>query len=401
MAKSRNEKKRAERRKVDAREWAQQQEKGFEPTAVKLPEGVELFKPSPGVYRVDFLPYRAGRFNMRADEGFEHFECQYDAHRIPSPDGRTRLYCCLKATFGENCPICQMIARGGLDPETVKALKVTTRHLWNVNDKPGDMKNPIKVFDTNHYNRGLGFGEMMAEAINSDEDYANFSDLENGLTLVLTVKEQTFPGGKFNAVTRIDFKPRKYTYDEDILDRVITLDECLVKTPADKLKELVMQDSDEARDDDNPRRNGNKPTSSSKKEEPDEEDEDEDSDDDEDEEDENQEALVIGDTVQWMYKKKLMKGKIVRILKNGSLAHIDTGSGKPSSVDVDELTKVEKEDDEDEDEDEEEDSEDEDEEEDESEEEDSDDSDSEDDDDDEEWEEEKPAAKKPGRPRKK
>lgn len=233
--------------KTDAKAWAEQQDRGYEPTALKLPDGVEFYKLEPGTHAIDFMPYIVGKGNKRADEGFEHFEREYVAHRIPGPDGRVKYYCCRWETFKKKCPVEILTQNGTInDPELIKKLKGTVRHLWVVNDKPGDKKNKLKVFDTNHYNRGMGFGEMLADALNSVPKYAKFSDLKGGLTLQLTVKEQTFPGGKYNAVTRIDFLPRDYDYPDSMLEAAPCLDDCLVDIGYDEMiKVLTHEETDD------------------------------------------------------------------------------------------------------------------------------------------------------------
>ncbi|MGH2611737.1 MAG: hypothetical protein ACRDFB_01655, partial [Rhabdochlamydiaceae bacterium] len=69
-------------KKSNAKDWAKQQAKKFEATDVKLPDGVEWYKPEPGVHLVDFMLYKVGKYNPRADEGFAHFEREFEIHRI-------------------------------------------------------------------------------------------------------------------------------------------------------------------------------------------------------------------------------------------------------------------------------------------------------------------------------
>lgn len=236
------EKVKREVRKTDAKAWAKQQDRAFEPTAIKLPEGVEYYKLDLGTPVVDFMPFITGKGNPRADAGFEHFEREYSAHRVPMPGGQTSLFLCLWVCFKKPCPICKWMQEcRNVDQETLKKLKPQVRHLWLVNDKPGDTKNKAKVFDSNHFNRGIGFGEMVADAINSVAKYASFTDLVGGMSVQLTVKEQSMPGRKFNAVTRIDFLAREYDYPEDMLEKAICLDDCLIEMKYDDLKRVIEQ----------------------------------------------------------------------------------------------------------------------------------------------------------------
>lgn len=245
---SERERRKEQARKTSATEWAKSQTKGFEATAVKLPEGIEFYKLEVGTHAVDFMPFLAGKGNPRADEGFEHFEREYDAHRVPTPAStRPNLYCCSWTCFGRKCAVCDYLrhhANSG-DPDLVKLLRATRRHLWLVNDKPGDADNPLKVFDSNHFNKGTGFGEMMADAINSVPKYARFADLRKGMTLQLTVKELSGGKFKYNAVTRIDFLSRDYDYPEEMLDRAPCLDAMLVEPKYATVAALLNQESPE------------------------------------------------------------------------------------------------------------------------------------------------------------
>lgn len=247
MASSRREKEKKMARRTDARAWAKKQEKGFEPTCVKIPEGFELYKiDKAGTFKVDFMPYVAGAGNKNADEGFQHFEREYDSHALPTADGRVRMYVCRQKSFGKKCAVCDWLKShgGNADPDLVKQIRGKTRHLWLVNDKPGDENNKLKMLDTNHYNRGIGFGEQIADAITSVEDYGDFWTLDAGLTVSLTVKEQLMGGGKkYFAVTRIDFLPRKYEYPDNMIDDAPCLDDCLIDPGYDAVKKLLEQGS--------------------------------------------------------------------------------------------------------------------------------------------------------------
>lgn len=248
---NRREKETRQRKRVDASAWAKEKD-GTGATSIKL-EGVEPYKLEVGVHQVDFMPYIAGKRNRKADEGFEHFECTYGVHRVPMPSGSKEWYLCSWDCFKKPCAICKWMQQNGrtADPELLKALKVSTRHLWIVNDKPGDTKNKLKVLDTNHFNKGSGFGEMMKDAMNAVPKNAMFADLEKGLIVQLTVKEDTYPGGKYNKVTRIDFLPRDYEYPESMLDKAPCLDEFLVEPDYDSLEELMNQSSPDDEEHDN------------------------------------------------------------------------------------------------------------------------------------------------------
>ena len=281
-----------EHRRTNAQDWAKKQQRGGERTHVKLPEGIEEYKLEPGVHKIDFLPYLVGKNNKRADEGFEHFEREYAGHRIAGPDGRQRLYCCRYECFEQNCPACKLRNSREVDQEVAKSLQPTTRHLWLVNDQPGKLKNKPKVLDTGHFNRGMGFGELMADAINALGEGVNPFGLKGGYTATLTVKELTFPpNGKYNGVTRIDLRPRDYDYPEELLEKMPCLDDMLIDVGAGGMLKLLNQDEAEPEEEEE-RSSSSKPARArARDEDPGDEDEEEDEEetDEEDEEDESEE----------------------------------------------------------------------------------------------------------------
>jgi hypothetical protein len=262
MAVSRREKEKQQARRLTAKEWAKKPSlSGGEGSCVRPPEGVELIAKLPlppgGILRWDFLKYRAGTHNRRADEGFPHFELEYEAHRVPMPSGGRLVLC--RRCLDERCAVCDWLVKNGAaaDRELVNSLRGKTRHLWVVNDKPGDSKNPFKVFDSNHYNKQKGFGEQMAAAINAlDEDEDPFA-YQGGSTAVLTVVEDSFPGGKYTLATRIDLKPRRHDYPKDAIERAPCLDDCLVDPGYDEVMALLETGESGRRgeDEDRPARN--------------------------------------------------------------------------------------------------------------------------------------------------
>lgn len=268
-------------RRMSAREWAKKPSlSGSESTCCKLPDGFEWFKLSKAeVVKVDFLPYTAGKFNRRADEGTEHFELEYEAHRVPTGNG-VRLYICRHKVFNKPCAVCDWLKKYGstADEELIGKLRATTRHLWVVNDEPGNVKNSLKVYDSNHYNKKKGFGEQMAVAINTLDENADPFALVGGYTAVLTVEEDSFPGGKYFLCSRIDLRPRKVDYPASVLTKAPCLDDCLIDPGYDSVMQLLETGGDTGStdrngDDDAPVKSRSKPTPA--------DDEDDDDDDDE------------------------------------------------------------------------------------------------------------------------
>lgn len=337
MAMNRREKEKSEARKTNAADWAKRQERSTGSSAVKLPDGVESYKLDPGKHQIDILLYRVGKGNPEADEGFLHFERTFESHGINTPDG-FRSYCCAWKCFKKKCAVCDFLQRNGstADPQLVRSLRAKIRHLWLVNDKPGDAKNPLKVLDTNHYNKGIGFGELLVDGISSVPKYARFADLDRGLTLQITVKEQKGGGFKYHAATRIDFLPRDYEYPKSVVDKAPCLDDCLVLPDYKELARLLNQggpDGEEEEDQPSSRRRA--------VDEEDELDQDEDTEDDEKTESSAEDlGLEEGDLV--MYKKN--EYEITKISGDGTSLTLTPEKGKGKvlkGIDPEEVKKLE------------------------------------------------------------
>lgn len=241
-ASQRREREKSKRRKASASDWADKQEQGFEPTAIKLPSGASLFKiKQTGTTRLDVIPFVAGKSNPDADEGFQHFQRTYYAHWVPGLNNRNSAYCCTAETFkGSNkrCPVCDWIARNRqtADQDLLNSIKVKTRMLWNVIDLNEKAKG-IQIWDTAYWR---SFGEMLKDAIKVSSKYSHFDDPVEGMTVQLSIKENKSGFGKFE-IARVDLVPRDDQYDEDIVDKAYCLDECLLMADYDEITAMLDQ----------------------------------------------------------------------------------------------------------------------------------------------------------------
>src|SRR6202011_827171 len=86
-------------------------------------------------------------------------------------------------------------------------------------------------------------------------------DLETGKTLQIQVKEMTMPGGKYNAVTCIDFLPRRHKYPRDILKGAPNLDAVPIRLTYQELQSILLGESSTHAPE--PASNGQDPTASS------------------------------------------------------------------------------------------------------------------------------------------
>lgn len=244
---------RRERGKVSARKTAEDHKSGFQSKSIKIPDGVRLFiVKAEGVRRLEIIPYVVpeGAKNPNAEPGEMHFESTFWVHRDIGPDGDA--YPCLKKTFGEACPICDFRAELLRDPDAdenqVKNLAPKERQLWNVYDLD-DPARGVQLWDVSFHLFGK---QLYARVNNSDEEdnYEFFADPDEGMTLKVGFKEESFGGNTFYTAQTIDFKPRKEPLSDEILDKASVLDSLINHYDYDELKAVFLNTSTNKSDDD-------------------------------------------------------------------------------------------------------------------------------------------------------
>lgn len=249
MALNRREKEKQQARKSDARAWADKKDVRFEPTAIRLPDGVSTWKPSKeGIYKIDVIPYIAGKNNPNADAGMEHFERTYHVHRIPAPNGRSLWYCCTSECFSKGCFVCKWMNQNGgsADPDLLSKLRAQKRLLMNVLDvttresKEQGIQILDQAFGTEKH---PSFGQVLKNKIRSVEEYGDFANLEGGYTLHCTVQEGSWPGGKFMQIVNVEMVRRKHDYPLDILKKAICLDKCLIEQTEETMRQAILQET--------------------------------------------------------------------------------------------------------------------------------------------------------------
>lgn len=261
--------KKKERRRVSAEAWSKEPERGG-PNHIKLPDGVTMFKLEAGKRQLlDFMCFNAGAGNRRADEGSPHYETEYEMHWVPTGNGKGTGIICAWSRWQEKCAVCQWMNRygGTADPDLIKGMRPKPRQLFLVKDV-GTKDKKFQVFDAGFYNRGMGFGEQLKDAV---ARHKFFADPVDGETLELTVKEQSMgSGNKYPAVTRIDFVDREEAYDDSIIDEAPCLDDMLTPPVYDDVWKLLQQGEtgDSEEDTGNSSSNGHKDKDTEEEEEP-------------------------------------------------------------------------------------------------------------------------------------
>jgi hypothetical protein len=242
MARSR---KQSGRKKVSAKKWREEQRGGS--IYLKIPEGIGTFDVKAETYRLDFMPFVAGKGNPRAEEGEEYFERTFFIHRDVGPNQDWHL--CAAKTFGKPCPICEFRAKQMADPnadeDLVKTLAPKERQLWLLRNLQDDPKQTLLWEYSYHL-----FGKQLRDKINNadeEDGYDYFADAKDGYTVRVAFAQSD--RGKWKEAVDIEFRQRKTSYDPDIAEEMPCLDDLLVATPYAKLKALFLQTED-ADDDD-------------------------------------------------------------------------------------------------------------------------------------------------------
>lgn len=353
---NKREKDKKDRKKVSLGGWAKEQGTS-ERTASAPPKGVTLFNPKkPGVYRLEIIPYTVGKGNPRAGEGDLHVERTFWVHPRIGPN--LDSYVCLAKTTKNKCPVCEHLAKLNRDPEVSdeekKALRPKERQLWNVYDHAEPDKG-VQVWDVSPFL----FGNNLASKINNadpddKEQYENFADPEEGMTVRVVASEKSMGAQKFLEFDDIEFKPRKEALDPDLFDTATNLDECVKILSYEELKKIFHQEGgDEDEDEDEKPATGK---AGAKK--PVVNDDDDDDDDEEkkpkgsgkkpaakDDDDEEKPSLKKGMAVKFEYKGKTLKGVIKKLDEDNEIAHVLVGDEERARmVDFEDLEPVKQED---------------------------------------------------------
>jgi len=245
-------KRRQERVRVTGKDRVAKHESSGSIPFLNMPEGASLFAPKPGRMMLDILEYEVGEGNPIADPGTYYYERTFFTHRGIGPNNDS--FICPAKTSGKRCPICEHRATlhaddGKAAEDLIKALKPTERQLFNLIDLKEPEKG-VQLFLFSYFN----FGKMLdAEIGNADEDdnWHNFADYDEGMTLRVSFAEDSFAGNTFCRAESMNFKARKTAYDADeMLEQVYCLDDIIKELPYKELKDIFLQNPTDDDDDD-------------------------------------------------------------------------------------------------------------------------------------------------------
>lgn len=261
MGSDRQSARRDERRRVSARDRANNADSGFARTFT-IPEGFELFKESKGRLEFDIIPYIAGKGNPQADEGMEYFERTFYIHRDIGPAKDS--YICPAKTAGKPCPICEQVAKwsrkSGISKEEQKELRqmaAKQRQLFIIRI-PGEKTWYLWSLSYHNFGKQL---DARIKAFDEKDGYDYFYDLQEGFTVRASFVEASMgEGNPFPQASVIDFIPRAKQYKPELIDRMPCLDDLLIIEPYEKLRDLFLGvDGPEDGDDDLPPARGRAP----------------------------------------------------------------------------------------------------------------------------------------------
>ena len=328
MVKSKRRKREERRQRVCAKRRAETHKSGFDPSSVKLPEGVNFFSvKKAGVYRLEIIPYIVpeGASNPEAESGDLYFERTFYVHRGVGADSDMKV--CLSKTAGLPCPICEYRTRLTKDPEAdenlIKDLSPKERQIWNVYNHAEPEKG-VQVWDVSFHLFGKQLDARVRNA-DDDDNYRYYADPKDGMTLKVGFAEKSYAGNTYYETESIDFKVRRKELDPDLFERALVLDDLLVIEDYDKLKALFLQTDDDGDEDEKSKRKKGKRTKGKKKE-------------DKEETTADEAGIKVGDEVM---HDEFNVCEVVKISGDGtSLALEDDDGDVHKGIGVDEVTLI-------------------------------------------------------------
>ena len=216
-------------------------------STLNLPEGLDLWRPKVGVYRMDVLLFKAGEGNLGAEPGKWYYERTFWVHGGVGPDNLS--YVCPAKTLKQRCPICErraVLARDpDSDPDQLKALRPRQRQMFllHVVGKDEEDEGKIVLYEASF----KAFGELLDEIRrNADDDETHiidFDDPERGSVLKVAFHEQDIGMSKpWIKCYRIEFKARTKPLSEELLEHGYCLDNMVRVLPYDELKRIYFQE---------------------------------------------------------------------------------------------------------------------------------------------------------------
>lgn len=254
-----------------ARHRAEERKSGFSTTLFHIPDGLNFWEKKAGTHTLDIIPYKVKRCKHDAggnpfveENGVLHYErTLYVYYRIGVEE---KSYICPSKTFGKPDFVKEWrdaeSKKDGHNADLVKSFSPKERQLFLVWDH-ADKGKGVQLMEFAYACFGTVLDDMMGhEKAESRGWWWFYYPDEDGMTLELTLKEDSFGGRKFLTTSRIDFERRGESLPDKIVNHGYDLDDLLVDTPYEVLKKafLGISDDNETTESDKPARKQEKPS---------------------------------------------------------------------------------------------------------------------------------------------
>lgn len=218
-------------------------------TMFNIPQGIQFYKPEEGKATLRLLPYIVTDPKHPDGEMAPVGDIWYKrpAKRFRQIGAEKKSYISPKSV-GKPCPILEYYTAAKADPsipdKEANRAKPQDIVLYNVqvlDPKTKEFSDPMFFFYSYHnFEKAL-----KKELLDPDnEEYLAFMDLEGGFDIRVRWEKESFEKNDFLVAGNISFIERD-DIDEDILDQVVNLDECLVIKSYKELQNIFLEIDDE------------------------------------------------------------------------------------------------------------------------------------------------------------
>lgn len=211
-----------------------------------IPQDTQFYKPEEGKVTMRILPYVVTDPKHPDGEMAPVGEIWYKRpfKRLRNIGSEKKPYVSPKS-IGKPCPILEYYTAAKADPSIpdkeanrAKPQDVVMYNVQILDTKTKKWSDPQFFFYSYHL-----FEKMLKkELLDPDnEEYLAFMDLEGGYDIRVRWEKETFDGNDFLKAGNISFIERDEDIDEDILDQVVNLDECLVVKSYKELQNIFLE----------------------------------------------------------------------------------------------------------------------------------------------------------------
>lgn len=215
-----------------------------------IPQDTQYYKPEEGKATLRILPYVVTDPKHPDGDMAPAGEIWYKRpfKRFRGIGTEKKPYISPKS-IGKPCPILEYYTAAKADPsipdkEANKA-KPQDMVMYNIqvlDPKTKKWSDPMFFFYSYH-----NFEKMLKKELHDpdNEEFLSFMDLEGGFDIRVRWEKESFDGNDFLKAGSFTFIERDEDLDEEILDQVVNLDECLVVKPYKELQNIFLEIDDE------------------------------------------------------------------------------------------------------------------------------------------------------------